>query len=190
MLTRSDLDEIMKKQRQFFATGATKDVKNRLKHLKKLKQAIKDNEDNICDALSSDFGKAPFETYVSEIGTILVELGHTISHLKSWAKTKRGRTPISHLPGRSRVYAEPYGTVLIIAPWNYPFNLAMAPVIGALSAGNTVFLKPSGASPAGSHVDSPRYPQTVRRPWPQTRRTVHLRSARARQAPLQATSHE
>ena len=116
MVTRSDLDEIMKKQRQFFATGATKDVKNRLKHLKKLKQAIKDNEDNICDALASDFGKSPFETYVSEIGTILVELGHTISHLKSWAKPKRGRTPMSHLPGRSRVYAEPYGTVLVIAP--------------------------------------------------------------------------
>lgn len=152
MVTRSDLDEIMKKQRQFFATGATKDVKNRLMHLKKLKQAIQDNEYNICDALSSDFGKAPFETYVSEIGTILVELGHTISHLKSWAKPKRGKTPISHLPGRSRVYAEPYGTVLVIAPWNYPFNLAMAPVIGALSAGNTVFLKPSGAAPATSRI--------------------------------------
>lgn len=152
MVTKSDLDAIMIKQRQFFATGATKDVKNRLKHLKKLKQAIKDNEDNICDALSSDFGKSPFETYVSEIGTILVELGHTISHLKSWAKPKRGRTPISHLPGRSRVYAEPYGTVLVIAPWNYPFNLAMAPVIGALSAGNTLFLKPSGAAPATSRI--------------------------------------
>lgn len=152
MVTKSDLDAIMIKQRQFFATGATKDVKNRLKHLKKLKQAIKDNEDNICDALAGDFGKSPFETYVSEIGTILVELGHTISHLKSWSKPKRGKTPISHLPGRSRVYAEPYGTVLIIAPWNYPFNLAMAPVIGALSAGNTLFLKPSGAAPATSRI--------------------------------------
>jgi acyl-CoA reductase-like NAD-dependent aldehyde dehydrogenase len=152
MVKKSDLDAIMIKQRQFFATGATKDVKKRLKHLKKLKQAIKDNEDNICDALASDFGKAPFETYVSEIGTILVELGHTISHLKSWAKPKRGKTPISHLPGRSRVYAEPYGTVLVIAPWNYPFNLAMAPVIGALSAGNTLFLKPSGAAPATSRI--------------------------------------
>lgn len=152
MVTKSDLDAIMIKQRQFFATGATKDVKNRLKHLKKLKQAIKDNEDNICDALASDFGKSPFETYVSEIGTILVELGHTISHLKSWAKPKRGKTPISHLPGRSRVYAEPYGIVLVIAPWNYPFNLSMAPVIGALSAGNTLFLKPSGAAPATSRI--------------------------------------
>jgi len=152
MVKKSDLDEIMKKQRQFFATGATKDVKNRLKHLKKLKQAIKDNESAICDALSSDFGKAPFETYISEIGTILVELGHTISHLKCWSKVKRGKTPMSHLPGKSRVYAEPYGTVLVIAPWNYPFNLAMAPVIGAISAGNTVFLKPSSASPMTSKV--------------------------------------
>ena len=152
MVKKSDLDEIMKRQRQFFATGATKDVKNRLKHLKKLKQAIKDNESAICDALSSDFGKAPFETYISEIGTILVELGHTISHLKCWSKVKRGKTPMSHLPGKSRVYAEPYGTVLVIAPWNYPFNLAMAPVIGAISAGNTVFLKPSSASPMTSKV--------------------------------------
>jgi len=152
MVKKSDLEEIMKKQRQFFATGKTKDVKNRLIHLKKLKQVIKDHENDICDALASDFGKSPFETYVSEIGTILVELGHTISHLKCWAKTKRGKTPMSHLPGRSRVYAEPYGTVLVIAPWNYPFNLAMAPVIGAISAGNTVFLKPSSASPMTSKV--------------------------------------
>lgn len=152
MLKRSDLDEIMLKQRQFFASGATKDVKNRRKHLKKLKQAIKENESSIYDALQSDFGKSPFETYVSEIGTILVELGHTISHLKSWAKPKRGKTPVSHLPGRSRIYAEPYGTVLIISPWNYPFNLAMAPVIGAISAGNTVFLKPSGAAPMTSRI--------------------------------------
>ena len=152
MVKKSDLDEIMKRQRAFFASGKTKDVKNRILHLKKLKQAIKDNEDNICDALAKDFGKSPFETYISEIGTVLVELGHTISHLKSWAKPKRGKTPISHLPGRSRIYAEPYGTVLVISPWNYPFNLAMAPVIGALSAGNTVFLKPSGAAPETSKI--------------------------------------
>ena len=152
MVKKSDLDEIMKKQRAFFATGKTKDVKNRILHLKKLKQAIKANEDNICDALAKVFGKSPFETYISEIGTVLVELGHTISHLKSWAKPKRGKTPISHLPGRSRVYAEPYGTVLVISPWNYPFNLAMAPVIGALSAGNTVFLKPAGATTETSRI--------------------------------------
>jgi aldehyde dehydrogenase (NAD+) len=152
MVKRSDLEEIMKKQRAFFATGKTKDVDNRILHLKKLKQAIKDNEENICDALAKDFGKSPFETYISEIGTVLVELGHTISHLKSWTKPKRGKTPVSHLPGRSRVYAEPYGTVLVISPWNYPFNLAMAPVIGALSAGNTVFLKPSGAAPETSRM--------------------------------------
>ena len=152
MVKKSDLDEIMKKQREFFATGKTKDVKNRIKHLKKLKQAIKDHEEDIYDALAGDFGKSQFETYMSEIGTVLVELGHTISHLKGWAKVKRGKTPMSHLPGRSRIYAEPYGTVLVISPWNYPFNLAMAPVIGAISAGNTVFLKPSSASPKTSRV--------------------------------------
>ncbi len=151
-VTRSDLDEIMKKQREFFAAGKTRDVKNRIQHLKKLKQSIKDHEDDIYDALSADFGKPPFETYMSEIGTVLVELGHTISNLKSWAGIKCGKTPLSHLPGRSRIYAEPYGTVLVISPWNYPFNLALAPVIGAISAGNTVFLKPSSASPMTSKV--------------------------------------
>lgn len=152
MVKKSDLEEIMKKQRAFFATGKTKDVNVRREYLKKLKKAIKDHEAEICDALEGDFGKSPFETYISEIGTVLVELGHIISHLKSWAKTKRGKTPLSHIPGKSRVYAEPYGTVLVIAPWNYPFNLAMVPVMGAISAGNTVFLKPSGNTPRTSKV--------------------------------------
>ena len=149
---KTDLDEIMSRQREFFAEGRTRDVKVRKGYLKKLRKSIRDHEQDIYRALQSDFGKSEFETYISEIGTVLVELGHTICHIKSWSKTRCGKTPLSHLPGRSRIYAEPYGTVLVISPWNYPFNLAMAPVIGAIAAGNTVFLKPSSAAPATSAV--------------------------------------
>jgi len=148
MWKRTDLEEMLDNQRAFFSTGITRDINNRLNYLKKLKESIKNHEDEICEALSEDFGKAPFETYISEIGIVLVELGHIISHLKKWAKPERGKTPITHLPGKSRIYAEPYGTVLVISPWNYPFNLAMVPVIGALSAGNTVFLKSASETPA------------------------------------------
>lgn len=149
---KTDLYAIMKKQREFFAAGKTRDVKVRKQYLKKLKKAIRDHEGDICDAIHADFGKSAFETYMSEIGTVLVELGYIINHLKSWSKPRRGKTPITHMPGSSKVYAEPYGTVLVIAPWNYPFNLAMVPAIGAIAAGNTVFLKPSSASPATSAV--------------------------------------
>jgi len=92
------------------------------------------------------------ETFVSEIGTVLVELSEAICKVKKWSKPQRACTPLTHLPGKSRVYPEPYGVVLVISPWNYPFNLAMAPVIGALSAGNTVILKPASASPATGKV--------------------------------------
>jgi aldehyde dehydrogenase (NAD+) len=152
MWKKTDLEEMLDNQRAFFSTGKTKDVKNRIIYLKKLKESIKRHENEICDALAKDFGKAPFETYMSEIGTVLVELRHIISHLKKWAKPKRGKTPLTHLPGKSRIYAEPYGTVLVISPWNYPFNLAMVPVMGALSAGNTVFLKTASETPETAMV--------------------------------------
>jgi aldehyde dehydrogenase (NAD+) len=147
-----DLDRIMKEQRKFFAAGKTRDVKIRKRYLVGLKKAIKAHEKDICDALYSDLQKSPFDAYLSEVGTVLVELGHIISHINSWAKPKRTWTPASHIPGRSIIYPEPYGTVLVISPWNYPFNLAMVPVMSAIAAGNTVFLKPSSVSSATSSV--------------------------------------
>jgi len=152
MNKKTDLKAIMKNQKEFFAAGKTRDAGIRKQYLEKLKVSIKKHERDICDALHSDFGKPVFETYISEIGIILVELKHAINNIKCWSKPKRGKTSLSHFPGKSRVYAEPYGTVLVISPWNYPFNLAMAPVIGAIAAGNTVFLKPSSAAPATSSV--------------------------------------
>lgn len=152
MWKKTDLKEMLDNQRVFFSTGRTRDVNNRLKYLKKLKESVKNHENEISQALSKDFGKAPFETYMSEIGTVLVELGHIIRHLKKWSKPRRGKTPITHLPGKSKIFAEPYGTVLVISPWNYPFNLAMVPVMGALSAGNTVFLKTASETPETAMV--------------------------------------
>ncbi len=152
VMQMSHFDEIMKKQREFFAAGKTRDVSVRRSYMKKLKRAIKNNEKDIIDALYSDFRKAPFETYSTEIGPVLSELGDAIRHIKTWAKARRGKTPISHMPGCSKIYPEPYGAVLVIAPWNYPFNLAMSPLIGAIAAGNTVFLKPSEEAPAISSV--------------------------------------
>ena len=150
--SKTGLEELLQKQRAFLATGKTKDVKVRKEYLKKLKKSIKDHEEDIIEALYSDFRKPPFETFSSEIGTVLVELSESIKNVKKWAKVQRAATPMSHMPGKSRVYPEPYGVVLVISPWNYPFNLAMAPVIGALTAGNTVILKPASASPATSQV--------------------------------------
>lgn len=147
-----DLDILIKKQRAFFDSGLTRNTITRKEYLQKLKQSIKDHEQDICDALYSDFRKPVFETYESEIGTILAELSECIRNIKKWSGIKRASTPMSHMPGYSRVYPEPYGIVLVISPWNYPFNLAMAPVIGALTAGNTVILKPASASPATSLI--------------------------------------
>lgn len=146
------LKEIIKKQREFFATGKTRDVRVRKEYLKKLKDAVKAHEKDIIDALYSDFRKPVLETFVSETGTVLVELSEAICRVKKWSKPQRACTPLTHLPGKSRVYPEPYGVVLVISPWNYPFNLAMAPVIGALSAGNTVILKPASASPCTGKI--------------------------------------
>jgi len=151
-VSSKELEKLIKKQRDFFSTGETRDVGSRKEYLKKLQTAIKENEKEIISALYSDFRKSSFETYTSEIGTVLVELGETLRKIKKWSRVQRAATPVTHMPGKSRVYPEPYGVVLVISPWNYPFNLAMAPVIGALSAGNTVLLKPASASPATSKV--------------------------------------
>ncbi|GAA4281991.1 aldehyde dehydrogenase [Gaetbulibacter aestuarii] len=111
--------------------------------LKKLRTEIINNESNILEALQNDFGKPPFEGYMSEVGLVLSELNLTIKNLKSWAKPERVKSSILTFPSKDYIYKEPYGNVLVIAPWNYPFLLAMEPLIMAIAAGNTVVLKPS-----------------------------------------------
>jgi len=110
------------------------------------------NEKLILAALHRDLGKAPFEGYATEIGIVKEEIKFTLKHLDQWAKSKFVPTPVTQFPARSFVYPEPYGVVLIMAPWNYPFQLVTAPLIGAICAGNCAIIKPSADAPNTSKV--------------------------------------
>ncbi|GGD06414.1 aldehyde dehydrogenase [Hyunsoonleella pacifica] len=135
-----------------FLSQATKDIPYRLSLLKTLKQEIIKKEQDIFDALYKDFRKSEFETYISEFGLVISELNLAIKKLKSWSKPKRVRSSILTFPSKDYIYKEPYGAVLVIAPWNYPFLLAMEPLIMAIAAGNTVVLKPSELTENTSQV--------------------------------------
>ena len=146
------IDEILKKQRKFFNTGKTKNIKYRLEHLKKLKKSILENEEEIKKALKLDLNKSESESYMTEIGMTLSELSYDIRHVKSWCKNKRVGTPLAHFPSRSFILKEPYGVTLILSPWNYPFMLLIEPLIGAICAGNCAVLKPSEFAPNTANV--------------------------------------
>lgn len=146
------IQQIVKKQRAFFATGATLPVEYRIAALKKLKQTIIDNEAKIAEALQADLGKSGFESYMCEIGLTLNELSHMLKHIRSYAKEKTVLTPLAQFPSRSYKKPSPYGVTLIMSPWNYPFLLTMDPIVEAIAAGNTVVLKPSNYSPATTAV--------------------------------------
>ena len=139
----NDYQELLKRHAHFYSIGHTKDIAFRRLQLKKLRQVILHYEADILRALKQDLNKAPFEAYETEVGIVLQELNHTIKHLYGWARTSRVHTPLMHFPASSYIYREPYGTVLIMSPWNYPFQLTLVPLIGALAAGNCVVLKPS-----------------------------------------------
>lgn len=139
--------EIVLAQKDFFATGKTKDLAYRKTALKKLLKEVKKREQDICDALYADFKKSKYEAVLSETGIVLSELKLTIKKMKSWSKTKSIFPSLLNFPSSDKIYKEPYGTTLIIAPWNYPYQLALAPLIAAVAAGNTVVLKPSELTP-------------------------------------------
>lgn len=143
---------VLEKQRAYFRTGKTKDLDFRKDQLKKLYQSIEEYEEEILDALQTDLNKVGFEAYATEIGLVLEEISYLLKNLKKFLKPKRVRTPIAQFPSVSRVYKEPYGQVLIIAPWNYPFLLTVSPLIGALAAGNTAVIKPSEFAPETSTI--------------------------------------
>lgn len=139
--------EIVQRQRAYFATGATRPVGARIEALTRLQTYVQAKQADICAALQADLHKAPFESYMSEIGMVLDELRYAIGHVRAWAKPTRVRTPLAQFPARSRIYQEPYGVALIMAPWNYPFLLSVDPLIGALAAGNCAVVKPSAYAP-------------------------------------------
>jgi aldehyde dehydrogenase (NAD+) len=147
-----DIQSIVKLQREFHAKGKTFDLTFRLEHLKRLRNSIKIHEQDILDALKMDLNKAPFEAYAAEIGMVYEELRYVMKHLVSWATPKRVRTPITNFISTSTIYHEPYGVVLVMSPWNYPFMLTLDPVIGAIAAGNCVVVKPSNYSPHTSKI--------------------------------------
>ena len=146
------IHELVVLQRQAFARNHPYSADERIVALERLQEAIQQRENEIAAALKWDLGKGQGEAYLTEIGMVLSELTYTIRHLSRWAAPRRVHTPLSQFPGRSMIIREPYGVVLIMAPWNYPFLLSLSPFIGAIAAGNHVILKPSNYAAATSRV--------------------------------------
>lgn len=144
------IGSIVTRQREYFESGATRPLSFRLDALKKLQKALKENEDLINEALKADLNKSPFETYMTEIGMVLDEIRFHLAHLPRWIKAKTVRTPLSQFHAKSYVVPEPYGVALIMSPWNYPLQLCLEPLVGAISGGNCVVVKPSAYAPATS----------------------------------------
>lgn len=146
------IQEILNNQRTYFKRGQTVDLDFRLNALKTLRRSICEHEKEILDALKRDLNKSAFEAYATEIGMVLDELNYSIKHLPRWVRIKGVRTPLMHFKSSCYRIAEPYGISLIMSPWNYPFQLTIAPLIGSISGGNCSVVKPSAYSPATSAI--------------------------------------
>ena len=148
----SDLSTTLHAQRAFFATGATRELATRLAALARLEQAVLNHEERITQALYQDFRKNPFEVYVTEISMVLAEIRLHRKRLRAWAKPVTVPGGLANFPSLNQVLREPYGVALIIAPWNYPFQLLMVPLVGAIAAGNCALLKPAEDAPRTSEA--------------------------------------
>ncbi len=146
------IDTIIQQQRNYFESGATLPIKFRIEMLKKLHSTIKAKEAEICNALKADLGKSRFEGYMCEVGMALSELSYMIKHVKKFASKKRVSTPLAQFASSSYKKPCPYGNVLIMSPWNYPFLLTIGPLANAIAAGNTAIIKPSAYSPETGKV--------------------------------------
>ena len=151
-MTQFEIQSLLEKQREFYRSGATVPVKFRLQQLKKLYAAVRKYEKDINDALREDLGKSHYEGFMCESGLTLSEISYMMGHLKGFVKKKRVHTPLAQFPSRSFQQPVPYGNVLIMSPWNYPFLLSVEPLVNAIAAGNTAIVKPSAYSPATSRV--------------------------------------
>ena len=151
-MKKEEITALVQATAAFFATNATKSYAFRIEQLHKLEAAVDKYEQKINDALYKDLHKVSMETYFTEIGMVQEEIRFLSKHLKSLMKPRRVRTPVTHFLASSTVYYEPYGTVLIMSPWNYPINLTLAPLAGAIAAGNCAVIKPSNYSPETSKV--------------------------------------
>ena len=144
---KSPLPELVERQRTFFATGKTRSYEFRMEALKKLQVILEKYEAEISEALRVDLGKPMLEAYSTEVAYIKEDLRYVMKRLKKWSRPQKVSSPMVSWPARSKILPEPFGNTLIISPWNYPFQLTVSPLIGAIAAGNTAILKPSEATP-------------------------------------------
>ena len=151
-MTEQEIRQIVNTQRAYFYTGATLPLASRIKALEKLQACIREKEDIISEAIRKDLGKSGFESYMCETGLVLSEITYMLKHIRSFAKEKTVPTPLAQFHSRSYQKPSPYGVVLIMSPWNYPFLLTIDPLVDAIAAGNTVVLKPSAYSPNTSEL--------------------------------------
>lgn len=147
-----DLLQKLHAQRSYFDSGTTKEITFRKAQLRKLKEAVVAHEEQIFAALHKDLKKSREECWITENGFFLSELNYAIANVEKWAKPKRVKTNLANLPSQSYIMPEPLGVALIISPWNYPFQLLLTPLVGAIAAGNCVVLKPSEFAPATAAV--------------------------------------
>lgn len=151
-MERNRYDTLLEKQRVYYRTDVTKNIEFRKKQLKRLRASILKKKEDIVQALYKDLGKGEFETYSCEIMGILNEITLQIKQLRKWAKPEKVRTPYILFKAKSYVYKEPYGSVLLLTAWNYPFYLGLLPLVDVLAAGNCCILKPSELAPESSRV--------------------------------------
>ncbi|MBM7691167.1 aldehyde dehydrogenase (NAD+) [Peribacillus deserti] len=150
--SQKEIKEVLNRHKEYFNKQCTKPIDFRIEQLKKLKQSIKNSEQDIFDALKKDLNKSEFESYLTEVGILYSEIDFTLKSVRKWAKPKKVKTALTHFGSKGYIIPEPFGTALIIAPWNYPVQLALSPLVGAIAAGNTAVIKPSELTPNVSKV--------------------------------------
>lgn len=151
-MQENEIRDLLDRQRRYYTQGETIDLEYRKRQLKKLYASIKKREEEIHEALRLDLGKSSFESYMCEVGLVLSEITYMLKHMKKYSKKQRVHTPLAQFAAKSYRQAVPYGNVLVISPWNYPFLLTMEPLVDAIAAGNTAIVKPSAYSPHSSAV--------------------------------------
>lgn len=159
----ADIPPIVAKLRSAFTAGRTKPIAWRRGQLRALRRLLTEERPALERALHADLAKSPFEAHSTELGFLISEIDHTLQHLASWLRPQKVSVPMALAPAKARRVREPLGTVLVIAPWNYPVNLALAPLVGAIAAGNSALVKPSELAPATSAALAellPRYLDT------------------------------
>jgi len=146
------ISDIVANQREFFNSGATRPVEFRKNALQSLRDSLRKNEEQVFEAMYRDLGKHRMETYMCETGMVLEEIRSHLRHMSGWARSKTVKTPMAQFHAKSFVSPEPYGLALVMTPWNYPVMLCLSPVVGAVSAGNCVIIKPSAYAPETSRA--------------------------------------